>query len=716
MRFRPVLTLASLLALSLAVPAGAAQAQPTSTAPNVNIRLIPEKNPVEAGTTIQIAVEQTIKDGWHTYWRNPGDSGMAPNITWTLPDGFTATTLHWPAPHAVPYAGLMNYGYENSATLLQDITIPATLPAGPITIKADVEILVCHDICIPEFSSHEITLNAGDGTDTPADESAIAAARAALPTALDATGTYNVNDQDFIVTITANDAAALTGIDTAALRLFPHEWGAVINNAAPVIEATDTTITIRQARDTTRPIEELGAFDVVLTANDRAHSVTIEPGTITTAASPAPNTAAIPTSVTTPPPAPTTTLVQALLFALLGGMVLNLMPCVFPVLSLKALKLVQMQGKEKNHARAHGLAYTAGILLCFGVIAGALIALKSGGAQIGWGFQLQNPQVILALAYLLFVIGLSLSGVFEFGGQLAGVGQKLAGQSGLRGSFFTGMLATIVATPCTAPFMAAALGYALVQPPVIALSVFMALGLGLALPYLALCFVPALARALPKPGAWMLRFREFLAFPMYASAVWLIWVLSLQSGPHGVLAALMGMVLIAFALWMLSHRPHQGTGRIIITLLGLVALALALLPFAPMAKPMMDEAPLATTAMHNGESEPFTTARLNELLATDQAVFINMTAAWCITCKVNERVAIATMDTMNLFKAKNIAYLKGDWTNQNPEITKFLESYGRNGVPLYVYYPPAVNGTRPDAVVLPQILTPGIVAGVINQE
>ncbi|WP_435640909.1 protein-disulfide reductase DsbD family protein [Micavibrio aeruginosavorus] len=712
MRFRPVLTLASLLALSLAIPVGAAQAQPVDAEPNVTIRLIPEKNPVDAGSTIQIAVEQTIKDGWHTYWRNPGDSGMAPNITWTLPDGFTATTLHWPAPQAVPYAGLMNYGYENSVTLLQDITIPATLPAGPITIKADVEILVCHDICIPEFSSHEITLNAGDGTDTPADESAIAAARATLPTALDATGIYSADDKDFIVEITAKDATALAGLDTTALRLFPQEWGAVINNAAPVIETTDRRIVIRQARDTTRKIEELGTFDAVLSLNDRAFVVTLNPGTLQAAAAPVP--AATPTP--TPPAAPTTTLAQALLFALLGGLVLNLMPCVFPVLSLKALKLVQMQDKEKGYARAHGLAYTAGILLCFGVIAGVLIALKSGGAQIGWGFQLQNPQVILALAYLLFVIGLSLSGVFEFGGQLAGVGQKLAGQSGLRGSFFTGMLATIVATPCTAPFMAAALGYALVQSPIVALSVFMALGFGLALPYLALCFVPALARALPKPGAWMLRFRELLAFPMYASAVWLIWVLSLQSGPHGVLAALMGMVLIAFALWMLSHRPHQGSGRIIITLLGLIALALALLPFAPMAKPMMDTAPVGMVQTANGESEPFTAARLNDLLATDQAIFVNMTAAWCITCKVNERVAIATMDTMDLFKAKNIAYLKGDWTNQNPEITKFLESYGRNGVPLYVYYPPAVNGTRPDAVVLPQLLTPGIVADAINQE
>ncbi|AGH97063.1 protein-disulfide reductase DsbD family protein [Micavibrio aeruginosavorus] len=715
MRFRPLLTLASLLALvsMLAVSTGPVQAQPVSAEPNVTIRLIPEQNPIEAGTTFQVAVDQTINDGWHTYWLNPGDSGMAPNITWTLPDGFTAGALHWPTPHAVPYAGLMNYGYENAATLLQDITVPATLPAGPITIKADVEILVCKDICIPEFSSHEITLNAGDGTDTPADSTMITAARAAQPTTLDATATYSTDATDFIITITPNNPAALADLNDPALRVFPHEWGAIINNASPAITTTGETITIRQTRDTTRAVEELGSFDIVLAANGRAHRVTIEPGAIDGAAPSAPS----PTQDPSPAPAaPTTTLMQALLFALLGGMVLNLMPCVFPVLSLKALKLVQMQGKDKDHARAHGLAYTAGILVCFGIVAGALIALKSGGAQIGWGFQLQNPQVILALAYLLFVIGLSLSGVFEFGGQLAGVGQKLAGQSGLRGSFFTGMLATIVATPCTAPFMAAALGYALVQPPVTALSVFMALGFGLALPYLALCFIPALARALPKPGAWMLRFREFLAFPMYGSAVWLVWVLSLQSGPHGVLAALVGMVLIAFALWMLSHRPDAGMGRMIITLLGLIALALALLPFAPMSKPMMDTAPVGMVQTANGDAEPFTTARLNELLATDQAVFINMTAAWCITCKVNERVAIATMDTMNLFKDKNIAYLKGDWTNQNPDITKFLESYGRNGVPLYVYYPPAVNGTRPDAVVLPQLLTPGIVADVINPE
>jgi thiol:disulfide interchange protein len=409
---------------------------------------------------------------------------------------------------------------------------------------------------------------------------------------------------------------------------------------------------------------------------------------------------------------------QAMFLAFLGGIILNLMPCVFPVLSMKALSLVKMSEREQRHAATHGLLYTAGILLCFLAIAGLMIALQVAGSKIGWGFQLQNPVVVLLLAYLLFVMGMNMSGFFEFRGSfLANIGHKLASHHGYTGTFFTGMLATLVATPCTAPFMATAMGYALTQPAAVALSVFAALGLGLAAPYLALCFIPPLRKSLPRPGAWMETFRQFMAFPLYASVAWLVWVYAQQaSGSYAVLLALIGLICLALAVWIGRHTPTRQPMKLALRGFAIFATFIALLIAA--CSGMLPQTQATQAGNIGMDYTPFSNDALNKAMDGNDPIFIDMTAAWCITCKVNEKLALDTKETRTLFKQKNVRVMVGDWTNQNPEITEFLQSYGRSGVPLYVYIGPRDmnSGKRPDAVVLPQLLTSSVIAEAINGE
>ncbi|MEM7017012.1 MAG: thioredoxin family protein, partial [Pseudomonadota bacterium] len=394
-----------------------------------------------------------------------------------------------------------------------------------------------------------------------------------------------------------------------------------------------------------------------------------------------------------------------LVFAVLGGLILNLMPCVFPVLCLKILGLTQSGSMDRNSQRLHGVAYTLGVLASFALIAGILIALRSGGAAVGWGFQLQSPWVIALLVYLLFTMGLSLSGMVTFGTQIMGVGDGLANRGGYQGSFFTGILATVVATPCTAPFMATAVGFAATQSAPVAMTVFLALGFGLALPFLLLAWLPGWTRFLPKPGAWMETLKQFMAFPLYATVVWLLWVLGRQTSIDGLAIVLSGMILLAFALW--AWQRQGPLLRIGLTVTA-VALALGLL-MSPLLS--TDTAP-QTQAAESSRWEPFSPERLAALRQSgDKPIFVNMTADWCITCLVNEQVALNIEQTRNLFDEKEIVYLKGDWTRYDSKITEYLAQFGRSGVPIYVLYPTDVQA---EPVVLPQILTPGIVADALS--
>jgi thiol:disulfide interchange protein DsbD len=401
-------------------------------------------------------------------------------------------------------------------------------------------------------------------------------------------------------------------------------------------------------------------------------------------------------------------LIAAILLALAGGIILNLMPCVFPVLSIKALALIRHGVHADRNTRMQGLAYTAGIILSFLVLAALLLALRAGGAQIGWGFQFQTPGFVLAVAWLMFAIGLSLSGVFTLGNSVAGLGEALTEKPGYRGSFFTGVLAAIVATPCTAPFMGAAIAFALSQPASHLILVFTGLGLGLALPYLLLSNWPLLQRCLPRPGLWMERLKQLFAFPMYATALWLSWVLVQQAGADALLIALGGMLVIAFAAWLFDSTRSSPTNRRRAATLIAVAL-LAGISIAGYLQ-LQAAAPAATANSKHvaaGENwEAYSEEKLQTLRAEGKPVFLNFTAAWCITCLANERVALSKDNVIAAFREQGVTYLKGDWTNQDAAITKKLAEFGRNGVPLYVFYP-AGKDTQP--VLLPQILTPDIV-------
>lgn len=724
------------------VSGGYAHAQATEAEDiHAQIRLIPESSEIAANGNLTIGIEQTLDDGWHTYWINPGDSGTPLEISWTLPEGFSAGEIEWPTPHKVPFGPLMNYGYEKQATLLQALRAPQTLPDGPVTLKAEVTVLVCKEICIPETSLHEVILNEGKQVDQNA---AILAARAHMPQQIAWAATYKEDTTGekptLSLTVSVTPPDKLAGIDPQSISLLPYEWGLIENMATPTTAlSADNILTLAQQRGA-RPLSEINNLRAVLTYIDaegkhRGLDISAQPDPQWLAAAQSANAQqkteedaakteaapSIPAAAATNP-APMA-LMSALLFAVLGGMILNLMPCVFPVLSLKAISLSQMAEKEQSHAALYGMVYTAGVILSFVLIAAVLMILKSAGAQIGWGFQLQNPVAVYGLSLLLFVIGLNLSGVFEIRTSFSGAGQKLTQSNSLSGAFFTGVLATLVATPCTAPFMGAAMGFALTQPALTGMLVFVALGFGLALPYLLLTVVPPLRRVLPRPGHWMETFKEFLAFPMYASAAWLLWVFAQQTGSMGVLGGLFGMISIAFALWAWRHRPdHHPVIRLLVTILIIVIMTAGLIGSFGIAvhhERRSNDTPAAdlADASPNQQWEAYSAAGFEEWYKGDEPIFVNMTAAWCITCKVNEKVALSIPETRALFTQKGIVALKGDWTNQNPEITKFLESHGRKGVPLYVYYGPRDPGTgeRPAPVVLPQLLTPSIVAEAVSK-
>ena len=657
----------------------------------VQSRLIVSKTNVSGGEEIRVGIEKIIYPNWHTYWKNPGDSGTPLNIEWTLPEGFTTTEIEWPTPKKIPYGPLTNYGYEEQVTLLQNIKVPNTIPDGPIMLEAQISMLVCKDICIPESHQTWITLNGS----TSADPEKIKVADNALPTMSENRTEFYTDEKNLILLISKDEI--VEGAEN--ITLYPEEWGLVNNNKQAYVKETDTHLIITQERGE-RDLSEVDIFNFVIsfeTETSKNHSLKFK----------AHKNLYINNTTNGYEAFSLTALIQAIIFALIGGLILNLMPCVFPVLSMKALSLANLHGKEKEKAKGYGLSYTAGILLSFAAIGGALLILKAGGSQIGWGFQLQNPMVITFLTYLIFLIGLNLLGMFELTGGFTNVGQKLTQKNDNRGAFFTGVLATLVATPCTAPFMGVAMGYTLPQPAPIAITVFLALGLGLALPYLSLCYIPVLRAKLPRPGAWMETFKQLLSFPMFMTAAWLVWVLTEQVDTTALILSLTGLVLLTFVIW-LKRLPKSQTLAGKLRVLS-ISVALAYIIISPI---------LIACLQNTGEKnlDDFSQEKIEQLLSGDDPVFTNMTAAWCITCKVNERTSLNISSTREIFAENNIQYLKGDWTNQNPEITKYLNKFNRQGVPLYVFYGARdlETGERPQPVVLPQLLSPGAVKDAIT--
>ncbi|AMB47507.1 protein-disulfide reductase DsbD domain-containing protein [Methylobacterium sp. AMS5] len=701
--------------LTLAAP-GLAGAQGAMTAMKakdlVRARLVSESEALVPGRTVTLGLHMAMKPGWHVYWRNPGDSGLPPEMAWRLPEGFTVGPVQWPVPERIRVQTLINFGYEGAVTLLVPLAVPESARAGEtVRLSGTLSYLVCEEICIPGSAELSLDLPVAASAEPASGQAALfARARAALPEALPkaAPGSYRATREGDRLVLHL-ERPGLAGVTDAAF--FPYAEGA-LDNAAPqdlAIDAAGLHLTLTPGDAGQLPEALAGVLALTEDGARKAYALGPEPA-------PAPTTAAaVPASPQAPPaaeapPAPeeeSLTLWSAAGLALVGGLLLNLMPCVFPVLSIKVLSLVRQAGESATRVRLHGLAYTAGVLASFLGLAGLLIALKAGGAGIGWGFQLQSPVVVALLAYGLFAMGLSLSGAVHLGGGIVGLGDGLTRRAGYQGSFFTGVLATLVATPCTAPFMGAAVGFALTQSPLAALTVFASLGLGLALPFLGLTLVPQALRLLPRPGAWMDVLKGALAFPVYATVAWLVWVLAQQVGPNGLLAGLTGLVLVALAAW--AWERARGAGRLG-TGFGRVAALTALAAALGLVAVLDGDRATARTALAQGE-EAFTQARLDALRREGRTVFVDMTAAWCITCQVNERTVIAREGVQAAFRAGQVVYLKGDWTNQNPEITRLLERHGRSGVPLYLVY----RGTS-EAQVLPQILTEGIVLAAIGQK
>jgi thiol:disulfide interchange protein/DsbC/DsbD-like thiol-disulfide interchange protein len=685
--------------LLVIVTASAASAQIGDPRPLVRVDLIAEHVAARRGDVLVVALRQKITPGWHTYWKNPGDSGEATTIEWKLPAGVTAGTVQWPLPEAIPVGPLTNYGYSDSILLLTEIAIPADATGQSITLAANVRWLVCKDVCVPEESPVTLTLPLIDGGLSPrrsAEAPAIASARAAMPAAFPGTARYFSTGKALILRI---DQLGAEGQGVTGARFFPANWGQVANAAPQHARFADGGLTLRMQPGETG-LEGGAALEGVLALEGPGlNGAKTRRGYLIAAQFAQPSPAEAAAAVEALEADAGVGFGLALLFAFLGGAILNLMPCVFPILSLKAYALTR-EASTLGARHLGGVAYLAGVLASFGVIAAGLIALRSAGVAAGWGIQFQSPAFVLTLTALFLVLGLNMSGVFELGGSLTGTGDGLTRREGLSGYFFTGVLATLVATPCTAPFMGAAVGYAFAQPPVQATAVLMMLGLGFALPLVLLSLSPALGKLLPKPGMWMVRFKQAMAFPLYATAAWLVWVLSVQQGSDGVLAAMVTLVAVAFAAWLFGlpggSRLLGKTAALLIAVAGIAAGA-AMLPSAPAASGS------AQAASASGpRSQPFTQARLDELLRDRKPVFVNLTAAWCITCKVNEGVALKSERLATAFAEHGVTYLVGDWTAPNPEITAVLQSFGRAGVPLYLLYS-GVPGEAPQ--ILPQLLT-----------
>jgi len=697
-----------LLGLMLASPAAFALSGNTVATDNVKARLVSETSAIAPGQSFWVALEFDIRDGWHTYWRNPGDSGQATKLTWQLPPGFTAGDIVWTTPHRFEIPPLVNYGYAKHAVHLVNVTAPKDLPVGaPVVLSAKASWLVCSDVCIPEDASLQLKLPVGaqPGAADPADAALFAAARGELPSAELAATTARVRNGRLVITLGNEWGATLPQIKS--LAFFPYDDGGIEYAAPQTLARGENAVELDMKLGYQPP--KGGTIRGVLLATEQSGSDTVTvPMEIAASFTGAVADARSGAGAGTPENAGAS-LPALMLFAILGGLILNLMPCVFPVLSIKAIGLVEQAKKHPAAVRAKGVVFALGVISSMLCLAAVLLALRSGGEQIGWGFQLQSPLFVTFLVYLLLAVGLNLSGVFEVGGGLAGVGDGLTQGDSYRASFFTGVLTTLVATPCTAPYMAFAVGAALTQPPMAALGIFAALGFGLALPYLLLSFAPWMRRALPKPGAWMDTLKQVFAFPIYASAAWLLWVLAQQTSSFGLGAALAGAILISFAAWAYQKSKSSSMGGRV-TALATAALAVLLALILPVR--FADVAAASPSVSAGGthaadQWQPYDAAEVAKLNAAGQPLLVNFTASWCLTCLVNERNAFADSAVQEVFRSKRVTLMKGDWTNRDPAITRALASFGRAGVPLYVVYNAKPGSSEP--VVLPQLLTASVV-------
>jgi thiol:disulfide interchange protein/DsbC/DsbD-like thiol-disulfide interchange protein len=697
--FLPVLAL--VLGLLGAETSSVAAESTVAASARDRVSLVSDVDQVAAGQGgFQLGLQFQLSPGWHVYWQNPGDAGLAPTISLTLPPETMASPLRWPVPRRLAEGPVTTYGYEK-AVLLPFTVTPSHSAGGSLPITASANWLVCRDICVPESGHFRLDLPIGAAA-TPSPQAPLfAAAERATP-----------KPSDLRAWIAPDGAlrlrgSALAGSHLASAYFFPDAPG-LIDHGAPQLltQRLDGLSLALKPEPALATAKEFGGV-LALTATDgstRAIAVTAVPGAPPAVSAPIGEAAggAAASSELQASGTETSGLWTLLAGALLGGLILNLMPCVFPILAMKAAHLAKLSGgrDERRRVVGEGLAYGAGVLLSFAALGAVMLSLRETGHLVGWGFQFQSPIFVLMMIWLLFAVGLGFSGVIAPGGRWAGWGQSFAARGGAFGSLCTGVLAAVVATPCTAPFMGAAVAAALSRPAPTGMAIFLALGLGLALPFVVVSLVPGIGRLLPRPGGWMEVLRQALAFPVYASVLWLIWVVSREGGGDLLLAAGGGMLLIAFAAWVAPLGRRLAPALAALAVVGLLPVLLGVRS-APSERPM---------AVANG-AEAFSGAKLAALRAAGRPAFVDLTAAWCVSCLVNERVALDRAAVRDGFRRQGITYLVGDWTRGDPEITGYLRAHRRDGVPLYVYYP---AGGAP-AVVLPQILTPRIVLDAIGE-
>lgn len=658
---------------------------------NVKTEIILEKNSVKAGTSFHIALVQKIAPGWHTYWRNPGDVGDATRIEWQLPKGVEIGGFKWPAPSKLPYGEFINYGYSSEAILPMEVKIANGI-SGKQIIKGKATWLECKDVCIPGESEISFEINIGNDEENP-NKAMIDKQLANLPKPLKGTSQFQILENNIHIGFFGSQISKISNA-----YFYPYEIndGALIDHAKPqFLELGDKGFSLKLNKSLSFPSRELSEIGGIIEIDGQFYEIN------------ATKSASQLMGVSGTKPVPKfelKALLSAIGFAFLGGLILNLMPCVFPVLAMKVFGLTKIAHGETKIARQYGLFYFFGVMLTFAILGGLLFALKALGGALGWGFQLQNPTFLLIMIFIIIALGFNLLGTFEIGTNLQGFGAGLAQKSGNIGAFFSGVLAVLVASPCTAPFMGAALGFAIAQPAFIGLLVFLGLGLGFALPFMALTFFPKLLGMLPKPGPWMDGLKKALSIPMFLTALWLLWVLSSVVHWQKLILAISLIIMPILIFIGIKNILNKTWGhkafKLIIFLAFLGSIATINLPDANSNEPI-----------NSKNHIPWSDEKVQEELANGKIVFVNFTADWCITCKVNENAVFKNAKLIHAFKEKNVTYLVADWTKKDEKIARALSSHGRVGVPMYLIYDEI--GKEPK--VLPQLLTTNIVIDALEE-
>ncbi len=718
-RFWPIFALVAVLgtAMPVAEQLSAPETSPKDTkaafeAPHLRVELVvPEGDLFFSEILNDGGLYFKLEPGWHIYWGNAGDSGEPPHIHWTLPKGISATPMQFPAPKRLPLGPLMDFGYENEVLFPFKFDVAKTVKPGPIMLRAKVDWLVCREVCIPGKADLELKRNVYWGLyqilydgPPPFFRPFVDQIPKPLPSADTAV---------FQPTSTGFRLAVSTGQSETQAAFFPEDQNILDNPSPQTVTPTATGLVLDLKKDpnlTASPTKLRGVLELSGGRNyEIAATREVSFGVARIESMPA-----------AAPAFSLTGLARIAALAFLGGLLLNLMPCVFPVLFLKGLALCQSGTEERHKLRAHGFVYTTGILVSFWVLVAALFALRAAGATLGWGFQFQSPVFLSLMAALLFFLGLSLAGQFEIGLTLTSAGGSLAAKQGYAGSFFTGVLAVVVATPCTAPFMGAAIGYALAQSAAVAFAVFTALALGLAAPYVALTLQPAWTRLLPRPGVWMDILKQAVSVPIFVTVIWLAWVVAQAYGAALLAALLASFLLLAIAGWFLGRWPVKRWATVTASLIVLAVVALSFCSARVLVGPLPtltqnDALALKSLPRVAGQTavaaawQPWSADAVNRALAAGQPVFVDFTASWCLTCQVNERVALDQPEVMQAFTAHNVALFRANWTRQDPAITQALAALGRSGVPVYALYTPG----RATPQLLPQVLTPGIVLDAV---